>query len=453
MRKVVISIIIAISGLKGQPTYSVQWIDTLNLGVLDIGVGVSVGPNDKIYATGHFWNGSDLDILLLKMGENGEIIWCDTLSQGHLEYASDVYADSSGNLYLAGYTAHNFHYTYLIYKLDTSGNVVWMDTIQNGTMWARAHVTTDQAGGVLVTGNVISTHGLDIFLRKYTDNGNRIWSRTYDFGHDDDAMGITVSSDGFIYIGGKSNNGANDNFFVMKLDSSGNIVWTKRLDYGGMDQAWGITLGMDGFVYAAGQKGPSSTPDLLVVKLDPVTGDTVWTRVFSRGHKDFGRGITVDSDNHIFVTGSSSNASNNDFVLLGFSSDGSLFFVDTLDLDSTDVGEDISVDSRGNIFISGYSIISNRDFIVLKYEKQVGISEDLSVPNFRVSTPSLRTVKVDYEAEGNLSLIDASGRTIHREYITGKGSLSFKVSSPGIYFLLYRGSSGERYTSKVLVIR
>ena len=124
--------------------------------------------------------------------------------------------------------------------------------------------------------------------------------------------------------GGLDNNthfGAND-IFLVKYNSSGEKQWTQQLG---------------GFFI----------------------GDSSGTIVYS--HNDAGTGVTVDSSNNIYVTGSTSKVivgSNTsyggvDTVLVKYNSSGAKQWAKQLGTSGHDYGQGVTADSSGNIYVTG----------------------------------------------------------------------------------------------------
>ncbi|MFK7773221.1 MAG: T9SS type A sorting domain-containing protein [Saprospiraceae bacterium] len=209
--------------------------------------GISV-ETDEIILTG--WtkgNGTEMDVLLMKIGFDGSVIWQtnwgsmtakDDHQDGHIVvddsfiYISGLYDGSP----LLGWNGRA-----LLAKFDkTNGNFV--DSVKYGRQdqWVNAEnalgMTTD--GTYLYTTGYTTTspNNWDIFVAKFDKDLNQIWYTTWGGENDtESARAITIDDDGSIYIGGNTASYGNGGFemALLKLDPSGNIEWYKT---------WGGTL-------------------------------------------------------------------------------------------------------------------------------------------------------------------------------------------------------------------
>lgn len=206
------------------------------------------------------------------------------------------------------------------------------------------NMTLDIFGNVYVVGNK-SLNALNIggtilngtgnFIAKYSAGGNFIWAKNLP----GEAKSIITDNAGEIYITGAYGGahpfgsiiltplGSGSDAFVAKLDSSGTFIWAKTFGSStGGDYPESIALDALGNIYATGafygdtlhagtnalpnlNPGPSTYPDYFIVKLAASNGDFDWVQ--SVGGNDYvnGYGITTDSNNDVYVTGTYSSDS------------------------------------------------------------------------------------------------------------------------------------------------
>lgn len=228
--------------------------------------GISV-ETDGVILTG--WtkgNGTELDVLLMKIGFDGSIIWQTTWGSmtakddhqdGHIVvddshiYISGLYGGSP----LLGWDGRA-----LLAKFDkTNGNFV--DSVQYGRQdqWVNA----ENALGMTSDGTYLYTTGYtttspnnwDIFLAKFDKDLNQVWYTTWG-GEDntESARAITIDDEGAIYIGGNTSSYGNGGFdmSLLKFDPAGILEWYKT--WGGIldDQILDIHL-HDNNLYLTGK--------------------------------------------------------------------------------------------------------------------------------------------------------------------------------------------------------
>jgi len=158
----------------------------------------------------------------------------------------------------------------------------------------------------------------------------------------DIGYGVTVDSSDNIYLmghttgglDGNTNSGDNDTFLV-KYNSSGTKQWTQQLGTSASDIGYGVAVdssdniyltgwtqgGLDGNTNAGGQ-------DIFLVKYNS-SGVKQWTQQLGSTSHEVGNGVTVDSSDNIYVTGTTyggldgnTNSGNLDIFLVKFNSDG-----------------------------------------------------------------------------------------------------------------------------------
>lgn len=144
----------------------------------------------------------------------------------------------------------------------------------------------------------------------------------------DYGRGMAADGDGNIYVAGYSSatwQGANppvrsfqgtQDAFVAKLDSSGGLVWNTFLGGSGFDTGRGVAVDGDGNVYVSGDSNAtwqgSSPPvrsyqggyDAFVAKLS-ASGGLTWNTFLGSTGDDSGYGMAVSSGGSVYVTGDS----------------------------------------------------------------------------------------------------------------------------------------------------
>jgi len=158
----------------------------------------------------------------------------------------------------------------------------------------------------------------------------------------DAGYGVTVDSSDNIYVtgytagglDGNTNSGDND-IFLVKYNSSGVKQWTQQLGTSTDDLGYGVAVdssdniyltgwtqgGLDGNTNAGGQ-------DIFLVKYNS-SGTKQWAQQLGSTSHEVGYGVTVDSSDNIYVTGTTyggldgnTNSGNLDIFLVKFNSDG-----------------------------------------------------------------------------------------------------------------------------------
>jgi hypothetical protein len=324
----------------------------------DVGYGAAVDSKGNIYSTGSTGgaldgnlNAGNLDLFLVRYDPSGIRKWTRQLGTGADDIGRGVAIDDSNNLYVTGYTGGTLdgnpnagNFDIFLVKYDSSGVKQW--TRQLGTVADDVGygVAVDSRGNVYVTGETSS--GLDgntnlgakdIFLVKYNSSGVKQWTRQLGATADDIGYGVAVDSSDSIYVTGFTTGAELRDIFLVKYDSSGLLLWTQQLGTAADDVGNGVNLDSYDNVYVTGYAGGdldgnrnAGNFDIFLLKCGS-SGAKQWTRQLGTISDDVGRGLSINSKNNIYVTGSTggdldgkSNAGNFDIFLVKYDSAGVL---------------------------------------------------------------------------------------------------------------------------------
>ena len=403
------------------------WSGTQQLGATsgnDQGEGVTVDSSNNIYVTGVVAKALDgntrsggLDFFLLKYNSSGVKQWTLQLGTSSSDLGYGVTVDSSDNIYITGNTGggldnntNSGDIDLFLVKYNSSGTKQWTQQLGTSSEDIALEVTTDSSDNIYVTGytkggldNNTNSGSTDIFLVKYNSSGTKQWTKQLGTSSGDKGRGVTVDSSGNIYVTGETKSGLDGNtnmagyswdFFLVKYNSSGVKQWTQQLGTSSNDTAKGVVVdssnniyvtgvtngglavpyttgGTDGHTYL-GSDGGNSANDMFLVKYNSL-GEKQWAQQLGGGYfesggfypsgNDFGEGVTVDSSNNIYVTGSFSksldglsNSGGSDSFLLKYNSSGVKQWTQQLGSASDEVGYGVTVDSSDNIYVTGYTL-------------------------------------------------------------------------------------------------
>ena len=344
-----------------------QWTKQLGTSSDDWGRGVTVDSSNNIYVTGYTDgdldgntnSGSD-DIFLVKYNQSGTKQWT-TMIGGTYRYdrGYGVTVDSSDNIYVTGHTegdldgntgAGGFGDIFLL-KYNSSGDKQWTKQLGTSSGDYGEGVTGDSSNNIYVTGATgggldgnTSSGSSDIVLVKYYDNGTKQWTKQLGTSSEDWGYEVTVDSSNNIYVTGTTGGGLDGNansggydIFLVKYNSSGDKQWTKQFGTSSTEYASGVTVDSSNNIYVTGWTpegldGNSSagSSDIFLVKYNS-SGTKQWTKQLGTSSDDSGSGVTVDSSDNIYVTGSTgggldgnTDSGSQDIFLVKYNSDGVL---------------------------------------------------------------------------------------------------------------------------------
>ena len=199
---------------------------------------------------------------------------------------------------------------------------------------------------------------------------------------------VAIQADGKIVVAGFSENGSNTGFALVRygtdgtLDASfgsGGIVTTAIGS--GSDRGYDVAIQSDGKIVVAGYSESGSNSDFALVRygtdgtLDASfgTGGIVTTAIGS--NNDYGSSVAIQEDGKIVVAGFSNNASNDDFALVRYGTDGTLDASFGTDgkvrtvITSDDWGTAVAIQTDGKIIVAGSSFSGlSTTFAITRYK-------------------------------------------------------------------------------------
>jgi len=329
----------------------------------DWGYAVVAGPDGSVHAVGEYWADIDFgggllpdndksDVFVVKLDVDGNHLWSNGFGGDGFMHADSASVDQEGNVYVAGrydcqvdFGGGVFGtpggYEMFLLKLDASGNHVWSQHIGGDALEEVTRLLVGPDGDLHLTGfftsSVVDFGGgpvarqgaRDIFVAKMNPDGVLVWAETYGIsgpgggGSGDllvDPAGdvfVTQAFHGGVDFGGgplASVSTAMD-ILLVKLDSEGNHLWSKAFGGTAEDRSWALSVDAVDNVYVAGDflsdtidfgGGPlqrTGAVDVFLVKLDS-SGDHIWsTHYAAEDGVARGRGVSVNPDGNIYLTG------------------------------------------------------------------------------------------------------------------------------------------------------
>lgn len=289
-----------------------------------------------------------------------------------------------------------------VIKFDKNGDRQWIKTFGGSGQDIATKIIQTQDGDFLITGEAGSNDGdfaslskgaPDVFLLKINSNGEKIWARTYGGTGAEYAYSLSETHDGGCVIVGESSSndgdliGSND-IFIIKVSSNGEKMWVKM--YGGSYQnaAYDITKTSDnGFLLTGiadtfkGNFNELAESDnyIMLIKINSL-GEIQWISTSPgsnpRDIKFTGNQVIEATNGEILLVGSEliinegTLVSNNQMVVLKYSSQGKLIWKKSLGGSKFDSFFDIVQASANEFILAGYSSSEDGDFIGLNKGKE-----------------------------------------------------------------------------------
>ena len=295
--------------------------------------------NDTLYAAGAY------DIYIVKLDPDGNHIWAVSAGGTEWDRGYGISPDPNGNVYVTGcfrgtayFGAHQVtsygSNDYFICKLDPNGNFLWADHWGASGSDTGSDICTDTAGNAYLIGTYYDGSGwggvnyYQVIVHKYLPDGWREWMASFGGSSNDSGSSICSDDQGNCYITGYfgdtivivndtlATHGSYD-AFVAKISSDG--IWQWARDAGGSysDYGRGITLNKNGQLFITGTYVDQAyfgdltlagigQSDIFTAMLD-TAGNFKWVLSYGGTTSDYAYGIVADDAGGVYSTGSFSN--------------------------------------------------------------------------------------------------------------------------------------------------
>jgi hypothetical protein len=356
-------------------------------------------------------NAGRKDAFGAKFDPQGALLWVTQLGSTEDDSIEAIFLHSRygtpSSLYVAGSTNGSMPGNPTVGGNQYAGGVdlfVAEILLDNGAIrWVRQYgsagddsaygLVTDESAMIYVVGSTtgrldgVTEPGAisDAFIMKLDGSGNSFDIRQFNVASaplDTVAYAVAIESRSFpsIYVTGSAKGNEEGSLFVAKFDTyltqpaSGGVATMG----GRNDTGWAIAVDQSGNVIVAGStlgafegNAAAGGEDIVVVKLTSRLAP-VWTHQYGTDAVDAARGVAVDAEGSIYVTGvtgfpsgpgldGQAHRGDYDIFLTRFAPDGRRLFTRQVGTEAQDWADGIAVDPAGNTYIVGYTAGAMRD--------------------------------------------------------------------------------------------
>lgn len=258
------------------------------------------------------------------------------------------------------------------------------------TTYLGSAATVDGEGNLIVVGSSepFSNGQSQEFMFKFVSSlpdspiSQRACMRTFGNGEPLDTFGYGAATDSSdnIYITGTTQTFGGEDYdvFVQKFTSSCNLLYTLQWGGPGNDVPRGIAVDAEDNVYVTGSTNSFSNGynQIFLIKYDP-EGELQFSATWGGIRNDYGTGVAVDPFGNVYVVGTTTSygtGESSNIVLLKYDSFGNLLFQRTLGGPLNSFGTGVAVDTAGYVYVTGYTYSlgptpGTSAVILLKYDQ------------------------------------------------------------------------------------
>ena len=347
------------------------------------GKRTSLGNGVTLYNTKHPGFGQPVAGMIIKYSSSGEVEWAKAI-EGLKEYILSVSETADGGYIAGGYFQssldlgngvtlnNNGSYDGMIIKYSSSGETEWAKAIGGSDNDNVLSVSATSDGGIIVGGYfqssiidlgnevVLNNNGsYDGMIIKYSSSGETEWAKAIGGSSADYIYSVSAISNGGIIVGGYfqsstielenevilNNSGSYDGI-IIKYSSSGKVEWERTVGGSDSDYIYSVSETADGGI---------------------IVGGTFISR-------------TIELENGISLTHYLSSASNNDGMIIKYSSSGETEWAKAIGGSDNDNIRSLSETTDGGYIVGGFfessSINLGNGITLSNYYSSSGGNED-----------------------------------------------------------------------------
>ena len=275
---------------------------------------VAGGAGDGYLIAGYSTSndGSDKNMYVLKIDQNGDMIWDKQIGGAGLDVARDVVEDPNGNIYVVGYTESGGagENDVLLAKLNPSGNLAWLKNYGGQGPETARSIIINEEGNLVIAGETGSsgTGNRDFWVACVNTDGGSIWERSYHKNNYDSGFQIVENPDnGYLVVGHGDTHGQDFlDLSLLRIDDAGEQVWLSffkaRTDFYDYGKSMAYSDNETFTICGVAKQKETRKNTLYLIMFDP-DGRKLMDNYFDIGGSRWCTSVIPDVDNNFVVGG------------------------------------------------------------------------------------------------------------------------------------------------------
>jgi hypothetical protein len=362
--------------------------------------GLAVDSNHGVYVTGESGQVPSMDIATIKYdGRTGAQLWAARYSsagdKSH-DMGKAIAVDARGGVYVSGVStdAAQRDHDIVTVKYASTGAELWSARFDAPGVADSPDLpvglAVDDAGNAYVVGQTGAAPDEDYLVLKYDTDGIEVWRRTWDGPRHGPDLGraIAVDDAGNVYVTGTTvdDPGHGEDYLTLKYDPEGSLLWAsayndERFDGDDVPSRRGLAVDAEGGVYVTGSCQTALGWDHVTLKYD-AAGHEVWASR-SQGAGEPAAQLVLDDDGDVYVAGNGGSEPANDFLTIAYDRVHGVERWAVLYSgpagDSTDTATSMALDGHGGVYVTGMSDRArpgshDLDYVTVKYQRDLPAS-------------------------------------------------------------------------------
>jgi len=278
-------------------------------------------------------------------------------------------------------------------------NPIWIRHYADREGWIQ-DVAIDASMNVYVTGKTVVGSAGYITTIKYDKNGNQLWINHYSATG---AHELCIDKEGYVYVLGTKEISGDTYLVVVKYSSTGQQLCANSSVLINPQYAPDYNIAVDDKsdyhdeypVYVATQRGL----DYYLVKYRGSDLQMLWEGQLDQGCNERWKGIVIDSESNIYVTGParySDSRADEKLYTAKYRGTGQLSWVREYDdpNDDHDGSDFIDIDAYNNVYPAGTSHIGGPHMMILKYHTSGRMYPSFPYHHFTTGTSQIQGFEV-----------------------------------------------------------